>query len=66
MSLKQSFDAEESEHANRNYNFDVGAELQNPGFDAAIETANFSRKWKKNYKIPEPKRRKEDPEVVSN
>ena len=62
MSLKQSFEAEESEYTD---SFDVGAEPQNSNFVAASETSKISRKRKKNYKIPVPKRRKEEVQIDS-
>ena len=62
MSLKKSFEAEESEQAERINNLDVGAELQNSKFDAAIKTSSLSHKRKKIV----PKRRKEEIRVSSN
>ena len=44
MSLKESYEAEESEQAERTNNLDVGAELQNSKFDAAIKTSSLSHK----------------------
>ena len=65
MSLKKSFEAEESRQTVRIDSLDVGAE-QNSNFDAAIKTSSLSRKRKKNYKIPVPKRRKEEIRISSN
>ena len=66
MSLKESYEAGESEESERTNNLDVGAELQNSKFDAAIKTSRLSRKHKKNLQILVPKRRKEETNVSSN
>ena len=63
MSLNESYEAGESERTN---NLDVGAELQNSKFDAAIKTSRLSRKHKKNLQIPVPTRRIVEISVNSN
>ena len=49
LSLKESFDATESQKSFENSG--VGAETRNLNFDAASETSRFSRKRKKKLKL---------------